>query len=455
MTIESLAESLDDVQRRAFEAVRELAQGNGLPVYLVGGPVRDALLGAPVQDLDFVVEGDAVAFARELSERLALRQAQDVREAQDVRVIAHARFGTATVALGQAHSGQDSGRIDLVTARRESYRRPGQLPDVTPGNIADDLARRDFSINAMAFPLSPPDAELLDPLGGLNDLETRVVRALHDRSFVDDPTRMMRAVRYEQRFGFRIDRDTQDAMTVALAAGHMDAVSGDRWRHELERILDEANPFAPLLRAAGLGLLAGLHPAFGKLFVNDGAGLRRLAESAPTPSASSGQALTLPRREREQLKDECWVALFSPLAAAEGESVIGRLRLSGRRATLGRDTIGLRESEAQIRAVAGRPSQLARMLEGRELAAVSAWAGLTADPVVAEALRHYERQLRFMKPELSGTALVGMGVPQGPMVGAILARLRDARLDGTVKSGEEETALARELLVEIEANSAK
>ena len=432
LSADLLAAGLDGGQGWAFEAVRQVAGESGLAVYLVGGPVRDALLGWPLLDLDFAVEGDAPGLARRVAERLTGGCSRDVR------VTAHARFGTATVAFDScAEDGErDRGRIDLVTARRESYPRPGQLPCVTPGSIGDDLARRDFSINAMALPLTATgegaEGGLLDPLGGLDDLRAGIVRVLHRRSFVDDPTRLLRAVRYEQRFGFRIERATLSAMAGAVAKGCMDAVSGDRWRHELERILDEANPVAPLQRAAELGVLAGLHPSLGK----HGAGLRGLV------------ALSCDRELKGERvgPDECLAALFSPLSAVEGEGVIRRLRLSGRRAALSRDTIELRESEPQIRACAGTPSELARMLAGRELAAVSAWAALTADPLVAAALRRYAGELRLVKPELSGAALLDMGVREGPLVGEILARLRDARLDGAVNSRDEETALARALL---------
>ena len=401
-----------------------------MEVFLVGGPVRDALLGASALDLDFAVEGDAVALARRLAGRLAFRRVKDVR------VTAHPRFGTATISFRQTDGEGSRERIDLVTARRESYPQPGQLPRVIPANIGDDLARRDFSINAMALSLCPSDAALLDPLGGLGDLEAGIVRALHPLSFVDDPTRMMRAVRYEQRFGFSIGKETQEAMFSAVSAGHMNAVSGARWRHELERIFNEANPVAPLLRASELGLLAGVHPAFDKLRTNGGSELQRLDILRQACGAVQ--------------PDHCLAALFSPLSALEAEWVIQRVGLSGRRAALARDTIELKQSEPQVRASAGRPSELARMLEGREPTAVSAWAELTADEGVAGALRRYATKLRFVKPELSGAALLGMGVAEGPMVGEILACLREARQDGTVKSKEEEMALARDCMARAE-----
>ena len=409
LNADSFAAGLHDGQRRAFEAVRQLARETGTQVYLVGGPVRDALLGVPALDLDFAVEGDAPSLARQLVKRL------------NGRVTTYASFGTATVST-------EGLRVDLVTARRESYRQPGSLPQVRPGSIRDDLARRDFTINAMALPLSAGEEGLLDPLGGLADLEAGVVRSLHPLSFVDDPTRMMRAVRYEQRFGFRIDSETQAAMSHALSAGYMDAVSGDRWRHELERILDEANPVAPLSRAVDLGLLAGLHPAFARLNENGEGGLQRLEALRQAWGAVE--------------PDFCLAALVSPLSDSEAEGVIQRLRLSGQRAALARDTIRLKQSEPRLKAGGVRPSQLARMLEGLEPAAVSAWAELTANEAVADALRRYATELRFVKPRLSGAALLGMGVTEGPMVGKILACLREARLDGTVKTEAEEMALA-------------
>ena len=312
-----MAEGLSGGCLALFDAVRQWASEGEPRVYLVGGPVRDALLDAPLLDLDFAVEGDAVATARLLAKRLG------------GRLTVHSRFGTATIVSG-------GDRIDLVTARQEVYPEPGQLPQVSPGSIFDDLARRDFSINAMALSLSPAAGGLIDPLGGLDDLEAGVIRALHPGSFVDDPTRILRAVRYEQRFGFRIDGATLAYMAEAVSGGYMDAVSGDRWRHELERILEEANPGPPLLRAAELGLLAGLHPALAA-----SEGLRRLVARINESEQPAGP-------------DDWLASLFCPLSAVETDGLIRRLRLTGRRAALARDTIELKESEPQVRATAGR-----------------------------------------------------------------------------------------------------
>ena len=414
ISLDSLTAGLETGRRSALEAVRQLAEEAELRVFLVGGPVRDALLGMPVLDLDLLVVGDATVLASRLADRL------------DGNLTVHQRFGTATVNAAEV-------RIDLVTARSETYESPGALPLVQPGSIEDDLARRDFTINAMALPVSADSTLVVDPTGGLDDLERRAVKILHSRSFVDDPTRMLRAVRYEQRFGFRIESGTLDSLAAARDAGLMKTVSGDRWRHELERTLEEERPGPPLLRAMELGLLGGIHPALTR---DDG--LRRLAS-----------------RPAESVRPDDWLAsLFASLSEAEGEGVIERFRLSGSRAIVARDTISIRGSEPAILG-AGKVSQLVQILNGISPEAVSAWTRLTENPQVATSLERFLCELRGARTALSGQELLDMGVPQGPAVGEILGRLREARLDGLVNGEEEERALALSLLGECRADVAR
>src|SRR5437763_10234033 len=182
------------------------------PAFLVGGAVRDLLLGRGTVDLDVAIEGDARAVARELAGRLG-------GEAKE-----HDRFGTATVRAGDL-------TVDLATTRRETYAEPGALPEVEPARLGEDLARRDFTINAMAASLGAAAlGELVDPHGGREDLEAGVIRVLHPGSFTDDPTRLLRAVRYEARFGFRMDPETERFARAAIAAGTPSTVSGARIR---------------------------------------------------------------------------------------------------------------------------------------------------------------------------------------------------------------------------------
>ena len=398
-----------------FYTLVKLAKEEGVSVYLVGGPVRDALLESPVLDLDFSVVGDGAALGKRLAQETG------------GEATAHPQFGTATV-ITQGR------RIDLVTARRERYPQPGQLPHVTPGTIEDDLRRRDFTINAMALPIWPEGGRILDPMDGLVDLESGTVRVLHCRSFVDDPTRMFRAVRYEQRFGFRIDDETLALMATSVSSSRMDYVSGDRWLHELDRILGEAEPGRVLLRASELGLLSGLHPSL----AND-AGIRAMLKCGEDPRDS----------------DEWMAALFSPLTTVEGWSVMQRLRLSGHRAAVARDTIGVRENENLIRESAGRPSDLYQILKPFAPQAVAAMAKLTGDPLVRRALLRYLNELRHVQSGLTGDDLLEMGAAQGPLVGEILTHLRDARLDGTVSNNGEERVLARDLLARRQEGAAK
>jgi tRNA nucleotidyltransferase (CCA-adding enzyme) len=199
-----------------------LAAVSGLPpIYLVGGAVRDLLLGDPVVDIDLAVEGDGPRAARELAARL------------DGDVSPHERFGTATVRAGTL-------AFDLAATRSETYPEPGALPVVAPASLSEDLGRRDFAINAMAAALQGDElGHLLDPHGGCADLDARVVRVLHDRSFVDDPTRLLRAARYEVRLDFRMDEPTEELAREAARRKALATVSGPRIRDELLDLLAE------------------------------------------------------------------------------------------------------------------------------------------------------------------------------------------------------------------------
>ena len=412
--------SLDALERRlpgpaadAFRALRRYAQ-RGRRIYLVGGPVRDALLGRPVGDLDFAVAGDALALAAELQGELGGQW----------RI--HARFGTASGCLG----GQ---RIDLAGARRERYPRPGALPQVSPGTIEDDLARRDFTINAMALPLAGARPRVVDYGGGRADLAAGVIRTLHPGSFADDPTRMLRAVRYEQRLGFRLDEATAAQLRQAVADGLANRVTGDRWRRELERIFAEERPVPPLRRAAGLGLLAALHPA-----LNAAGGLERLAAA----QSNAGLDAAGPPGVTES---DCLAALVCGMTLGEGEEVIRRLRLARRQARLVRDTIELRRLESDLAAV-HCPSRLARLLEPLGEAALTAWAKIGDNPSAVAAIRRYLSELRYVRPALRGGDLLALGAVPGPALGALLAQLRAARLDGRVQSADDERRLVADWL---------
>ncbi|MFA4991762.1 MAG: hypothetical protein WC569_04195 [Candidatus Omnitrophota bacterium] len=217
-----------DVSRVAGMAGR-VADREGMKVYMVGGPVRDIFLKRPNLDLDFVVEGDAIRFAGLFSSELK------------GRMDAYRAFGTATIKFRDK-------RVDVVTARKETYERPGAYPRVRPGTIREDLFRRDFTINAMAVSVnSETFGGLVDFYGGLRDLKKGVIRVMHDKSFIDDPTRIFRAVRFSARLGFRIEPKTKILMREALSRGFLGEVNRGRVKKEIELFLREKEPYRCLV----------------------------------------------------------------------------------------------------------------------------------------------------------------------------------------------------------------
>ena len=413
--LDAIESKVDADNRTLLRLLRQPAIRDSRPVYLVGGPVRDLLLDSPIKDLDFVVEGDAPALAGRLA------------QAAGGEVILHPRFGTATVMLGES-------RVDLVTARREEYPSPGALPQVTPGTVADDLARRDFSINAMALSLDNSEATLLDPQQGFPDLRQGVIRVLHPASFIDDPTRILRAVRYEQRLGFRFDAATLRQLQQALRQGCLSSISGDRIRHELERILQEWVPYPALARCAELGVLEAIHPALGP-----GNHLARLSQGLagihdPDPLVY-------------------WAALAYPLTPGEGESVIHRLNSRSGWSAVIRDTIELRQREPRLAAPGLPPSRYCRLLEGLSIHASLGVSALTESDLVRQRLLEFLETLRFVHPELTGSDLLALGIPPGPGLGQLLRRLKDARLDGQVSSVAEERELVRRFVTPLNNQS--
>ena len=233
-----LNRTLGQLRSDILSEVVEIGAEYSVPIYLVGGAVRDLLMDKPVVDLDITVERDASAVAHALAAKLS------------GRVVYRSQFGTFKVEM----TGES---VDLVTSRRETYRRPGALPTVSPSSIDDDLQRRDFTINAMALRLAPEPVVILDPCKGQDDIRSRTIRVLHDGSFRDDATRMLRAIRYEQRLSFRLSHETEALLMSSVS--YLDTISGDRLRREMSIIFKEEKASTILLRAARLGLLAALY----------------------------------------------------------------------------------------------------------------------------------------------------------------------------------------------------
>src|SRR4030066_1426578 len=248
------------VRMELLKAVAAIALEPKAAFYIVGGFVRDLILERPSQDFDLVVEGDAIALARQLQERFGGRLTTHTRFGTGKWLIANIRSELANPLNEPGHADELPEFLDLISARTEFYTHPTALPTVERGSIKLDLHRRDFTINTLALRLDGSHyGELYDYWGGVNDLREGLVRVLHTLSFVDDPTRMLRAVRFEQRFVFRIEKRTEELLIEARSL--VGQVSGGRIRHELDHILDEDQRVSMLERLSELDLLSEIHPA--------------------------------------------------------------------------------------------------------------------------------------------------------------------------------------------------
>jgi tRNA nucleotidyltransferase (CCA-adding enzyme) len=390
-----------------LQTAGEMAQRQERRLYLVGGVVRDLLLERSNLDLDVVLEGEAINLAQELAR---LKQA---------KVTTHPRFGTAKLQW-------DNRSVDLATARAETYANPGALPSVKLGTIDSDLARRDFTVNAMAVKLNPSHfGELLDPHRGKDDLEHRYIRVLHQRSFIDDATRIWRALRYEQRLNFRLQPSTLKLLKRDIAM--LDTISGDRIRHELELVLKEELPEKALHRAGELGVLSRLHPS---LKVNDW-----LAEKFTQASK-----LSLPDSPPLPL----YLSLLAyRLTADEIEQLITYLRFPKASAQALRDTIAIKAKIESLSVSGLAPSRIHFLLHGYSSTALVANSLATDNITSAEHVELFLSVLRHVKPALTGEDLKRLGVPTGPRIKEILQRLREAKLDGKVSNKKDEEEVVR------------
>ena len=402
-----ILDRLDPLASRVLTQVVRIAEEEGLEPYLVGGIVRDLFLRLSSQDVDLVMEGDAVAFARRLAGQLG------------ARLVSHHRFGTATLLVHGM-------TLDLASARTESYPRPGALPVVRAGTLEQDLERRDFTINAMALCLAPSRyGDLVDPLGGMEDLRLGVVSAIHEKSFVDDATRLLRAVRYEQRFGFRLGSETESLLRRETRM--LSTISGDRIRHELERIFQEKRPERCLDRASSLDILQAIHPALRwEPWMTEAV---RSAEGGGELSAPVLAALMVYRMEAGQMGQ-----------------VFERLRFPGTWQVAAQEASHLAAELTGLARPGLRPSQLYNALRPYGAEAIHTCRLATGSPIIRGRLGEYLESLRDVRPLLTGEDVIRLGVPRGPAIGATLDTLRQARLDGVAATREDEETLVRRRL---------
>jgi tRNA nucleotidyltransferase (CCA-adding enzyme) len=414
-----LERSLSKQMLTLLRNVADTAGARQLPLYLVGGFVRDLMLGIPATDFDLVVEGDAIAFAKALAAQYG------------GRVTAHVRFGTAQ----WFHLDSDRHALDFISTRSETYTHPGALPSVKFGRLRDDLARRDFTINTLALRLDGEHwGELHDELGGLNDLKSGLVRVLHPQSFLDDPTRLFRAVRYEQRYGFQIVPET--LRLIPPARPLIGSLSAERIRHELDLILNEEKAAAMLKSLAELDLLQPVHPA---LAWND---QKRVRFINGWQTALEGNIKAIPSSAgRDFLNWHFWL-LDLPLNGIE--SLEQRLHFH---AKLQGSLLAASALFADLFSLTKiKPSQCVARLEGMPLTAVYAVFLSVPEGEARQNLLKYLENWRYVKPKTNGHDLQKRGLPPGPRYQKVLSRLRQAWLDGEVGTEGEEITMLEKLL---------
>ena len=397
-----LEQSLAPSQHEYLRLSGQLCTERGVSLFLVGGTVRDLFLDKSPVDLDLSAVGGEEGLATDLARALL------------GEVSARSQFGTAKIRVGDI-------TIDLALARKETYERPGALPSVTSGSIHDDLARRDFSMNAVAVSLDETRwGELADPHGGHEDIKRGLVRVLHPGSFVDDATRILRAVRYAVRLGFSLETETETLMRRDLS--YVDTIGGDRVRNELARLFQEARAVQMLEMAQRLGVLAAVYPP---LEVSSKA-LDRLDSVSRQDGGTDLLLLSV-------------LAFRLPSAAREG--FVERLNMDARWACTVRDTGAIRNSYDRLAEKDLAPSELFRILDGLDIAAVRGARVAVDEPGVTERLRLFDDDLRQRRPVLNGDDLIALGFPEGPKVGDVLDELMTARLDGLVTTRDDEVRM--------------
>jgi tRNA nucleotidyltransferase (CCA-adding enzyme) len=452
-TAARLQRALSPVQHNLLKLIGAEVDRMRYAVYVVGGFVRDLMLEQPAAaaasrplrslavDVDIVIEGDAIAFAHRMQKRYG------------GRVVEHKRFGTAKWILNdedapdhyarllKALEGDDARgdlppHLDFVTARTEFYTEPAVLPTVQQSSIKLDLHRRDFTINTLALSLNPDRwGELLDFWGGLNDLRAGLVRVLHSLSFVDDATRILRAVRYEQRFRFQIETRTLELLHDAREL--LDRVTPARIRHELERILQEEQPEHAMQRLDELGVLHQLHP---DLYMDATAAARfvRLRAQLAAPGAD-------PELAAHPIVLLYWAIIIYPLPRTALSGLQERLGLRSETRRLMTDMHRLHANLGLLADPATPPSGIVRVLDAVTPAALALLPVVCDDPQVLTAVERYRSEWRHVRAELDGHDLRRLGVPKGSIYRAILAQLRDGRLDDTVHSRDDEIDLVRQI----------
>ena len=421
-----LGRRLSESVRQLLRQLGEVGDELGLPVYAVGGFVRDLLLGIDNQDVDVTVEGDGIFFAERCADRYGCR------------IRSHAKFGTAVLLFS------DGRKIDVASTRLEYYESPGALPTVERASLRHDLYRRDFTVNTLALCINSSGfGNLNDYFNGLADIRERVVRVLHNLSWVVDPTRVFRAVRFEQRLGFHIAPHTEKLIRSAVRMHLLERLAGERLLNELIQIMSENEPSASIIRMSDLGLLPFIHPAL------------RLPPSTVKVLRETGQVMAWFRLLYLEVQCEAWqvwfLAMCDGLRQDEFLETCRRLAVPGRLATL---LHRLRHQAHKVLTVIHRAlknphsianSQIYGWFEEFSLELLFHLAARAGSEQVKRLVSLYLTRLRSTTPIVNGDDLLAAGMMPGPGIRHILQNLLRARLDGEVQDRDDELAYVRNM----------
>ncbi|MFH1442063.1 MAG: hypothetical protein ABIH18_08515 [Candidatus Omnitrophota bacterium] len=420
--MENYLNKLPQELRELIRLCGEIASLRGMSVYLIGGFVRDLILGVKNLDLDMAVEGEGIVFAEDLSARL------------NARIIRHKRFGTATVILGHYL------KIDIATARREVYLEPASLPEVEFGSLKDDLIRRDFTINAMAINITKPDfGKLMDFSFGRQDLLKGKIRVLHKLSFIDDPTRILRAVRFEQRYGFKIEPVTLRYLKHAVDNKMLEKVQPQRLRDELILILKETHPLKYIKRMEALKLLGFISPKV--IFKKESCQLLKAVEKEIDWFNSTHSS-----RRKLDIWLIYFIGLIDSLSLKDTKAVCKKLVFS--KGEEKRIFSAKKISDKFIRDLSHlkiKPAKIFSMLKSLSYENILLIKAKYKNPYLKKHIEDFLEIYTDIRVCVSGHELHKMGIAPGPLYQKIFAKVLKAKLNGLVKTEEEEMELIKKL----------
>lgn len=416
----------DKLPKRILELIslaRKSAQRLNYELYLVGGFVRDMILGVPNFDLDIVVQG-----------KDGIDVAVDLARQSGAKLLTHKRFKTATLIT------DDKIKIDIATARSEIYQSPGQLPKVSNEGIREDLKRRDFTINAMAIKIEPfSPGHLIDIFGGRQDIRDKKIRILHDVSFIDDPTRMLRAIRFEQRFGFKIESHTLRLLKQARQSKMLNLVNPHRLKDEIILIFKEKDTLDCLKRIKELLSFSFINP---RVNLNK----EKIDSLKSLEKTIQWFNREFPRRRKLDAWLMYFIVLISNLKLKEIQSLFAKFAFSRgeaiRAISFKRIVDNSLEDKLKLRLSASR---LYRLLEPLSYEVILIIKARSKNKLLKKNISEFLNLHNGKRIHITGKDLIDLGIPCGPVYKKILRGVLYARLDGKVKTKEEELRLARQL----------